>query len=55
MQTKNKILERRELLGQSWGTKKFYCNTGYKAADYSIKGRKQMIFAYFHRGGGSFE
>ena len=51
-----KILEHGKLLGQSWvSPKKFYCNDGYKAADYSIKGKKQMIFAYFHRGGGPIE
>ena len=40
------------LLGQSWGTKKFYGLAGYIMLDFSVKGKKQLLFAYFHRGGG---
>jgi len=44
-----------KLIGQAWGTKKFWGIAGYIMLDFSIKGKKQLIFAYFHRGGGSID
>ena len=54
MQSKNKILEQGGLIGQSWGTKKFYCVDGFVGFDWCFQ-RNKSLFGTLHRGGGPSE
>jgi len=54
MAYQNQILEQGKLLGQSWGTKKFYCDKGFLNFDWCFQ-RNASLFGVLHRGGGPIE